>query len=93
VPYGAANRDARTFDRPDEFDVTRPASELRRHLSFSLGAHYCVGSALGRAQVRIGLERLLVRLPELRLDPDRPAVRHDALIARRFGHLYLRWEV
>lgn len=92
VPYGAANRDPKAFDRPDEFDITRSASELRRHLSFSLGTHYCVGSALGRAQVRIGLERLLARMPEFRLDPDRPAVRHDALIARRFGHLYLTWE-
>jgi hypothetical protein len=92
VPYGAANRDASAFDRPDEFDITRPAAEVRRHLSFGLGAHYCVGSALGRAQVRIGLERLLARIPEFHLDPDRPAVRHDALIARRFGHLYLTWD-
>lgn len=92
VPYGAANRDPNAFDRPDEFDITRSASELRRHLSFSLGTHYCVGSALGRAQVRIGLERLLARMPTFQLDPDRPAVRHDALIARRFGHLYLTWD-
>ncbi len=92
VPYGAANRDPKAFDRPDEFDIGRPASELRRHLSFSLGAHYCVGSALGRAQVRVGLERALSRLGEIRLDPDRPATRHDALIARRFAHLHIRWE-
>jgi hypothetical protein len=91
VPYGAANRDPKAFHRPDEFNIGRPGPEVRRHLSFGLGAHYCVGSALGRAQVRIGLERLMARLGPFRLDPDRPATRHDALIARRFGHLYLRW--
>jgi hypothetical protein len=91
VAYGAANRDPEAFERPDEFDIGRPPAELRKHVTFGLGTHYCVGSALGRALVRIGLERLLVRLPDFRTDPDRPPVRHDALVARSFGHLYLRW--
>ena len=91
VSYGAANRDPVAFDRPDEFDITRPAAELRKHVTFGLGTHYCVGSALGRALVRIGLERLLARLPGLRLDPDREPERHDALVARSFGHLPVLW--
>jgi cytochrome P450 len=89
--WGAANSDPAKFDRPGEFDITRPRAELRQHVTFGLGPHYCVGSALGRALVRIGLERLLARLPELRPDPTRPNVRHDALIARRFENLYVRW--
>lgn len=91
VSYGAANRDPSAFDRPDEFDISRSESEVRKHLTFGLGPHYCVGSALGRAQLRIGLERLIARLPDFRLDEERPPVRHDTLVARRFGHLYLRW--
>jgi len=41
--------------------------------------------------VRIGLERLLTRLPDFRLDTQRNPVRADMLVARRFAHLYLRW--
>jgi hypothetical protein len=89
--WGSANRDPAKFDRPAEFDITRPRSELRQHVTFGLGPHYCVGSALGRALVRIGLERLLARLPAMRLDDTKPARRHDALIARRFENLYVQW--
>lgn len=60
-----ANRDPRRFDRPNEFDWDRP--RLKDHLAFSRGAHTCIGAALARAELRIAIETLLARLPNLRL--------------------------
>ena len=41
VVYGSANRDEREFADPDTFDIDR---ELRRHVAFSVGIHYCPGA-------------------------------------------------
>lgn len=52
VNLGAANRDPRRFDRPDELWLDRddPAP-----LSFGHGPHYCVGAALARMELRVAL--------------------------------------
>ncbi len=63
----AANRDPRRFADPDRFDIDRRDGS---HLAFATGAHRCLGEWLGRQQVRIGVERLLDRLPGLRLAGD-----------------------
>lgn len=61
---GAANRDPRQFERPDELDVTR---ERNAHLSFGDGVHFCLGAPLARAEAQIAVVALLARFPELRL--------------------------
>ena len=63
---GAACRDERQFG-PDagEFNIHRPA---RPHLTFSVGAHFCLGSALARLEGRVALEEILKRFPEWDLD-------------------------
>ena len=58
VVYGSANRDEREFDDPDTFDIGR---ELRRHVAFSVGIHYCPGAPVSRAETRLLLEELLDR--------------------------------
>jgi cytochrome P450 len=63
---GAANRDPSVFTDPERFDLDRANS--RRHLGFATGAHACLGSHLAKAEVRIGLEALLRRLRNLRLE-------------------------
>jgi cytochrome P450 len=63
---GAANRDPAVFAEPDRFDLDRTNS--RRHLGFATGAHACLGSHLAKAEVRIGLETLLSRLHNIRLE-------------------------
>lgn len=60
----AANRDPARWTDPDLFNPDRGEGS---HLAFSTGEHRCLGEALGRQQVRIGVERLLDRLPGLRL--------------------------
>jgi cytochrome P450 len=63
---GAANRDPSIFTHPDRFDLDRANS--RRHLGFATGAHACLGSHLAKVEVRIGLETLLGRLRNVRLE-------------------------
>jgi len=63
---GAANRDPAIFTDPDRFDLDRVNS--RRHLGFATGTHACLGSHLAKAEVRIGLETLLARLHNVRLE-------------------------
>jgi cytochrome P450 len=63
----AANRDPRRWTDPDTFRIDRGEGP---HLAFSVGEHRCLGEWMGRQQVRIGVERLLDRLPELRLNGE-----------------------
>ncbi len=65
VMYGGANRDPAAFDDPNAFDTTRV--NARDHLTFGTGVHTCLGAALGRMEVQIGLETLFGRFPHLRL--------------------------
>ncbi|OBI65361.1 cytochrome [Mycolicibacterium fortuitum] len=63
---GAAVRDSRQFPPDGEvFDIHR---EQRQHLAFSVGTHYCLGSALARLEGRIALEEMLKRFPEWDVD-------------------------
>ncbi|MDZ7886504.1 MAG: cytochrome P450, partial [Mycobacterium sp.] len=55
--WGAANRDPRQFDSPNEFRLDRGAA--RTHLGFGKGLHFCVGAALARLEARTVLGRLL----------------------------------
>ena len=66
----SANRDAARFADPDRFDIHRPR---QRHGSFGFGRHFCSGHRFSRQQIRIGLEVLLERLPDIALDPEHPA--------------------
>ncbi|MEV0829411.1 cytochrome P450 [Nonomuraea rubra] len=64
VLAASANRDARAFMNPDDFDIHRTANH---HLAFGHGVHQCVGRNLARAELRIAVGTLLARLPSLRL--------------------------
>jgi cytochrome P450 len=65
---GAANRDPRRFgDTADTFDIARP---VRQHLTFGVGAHYCLGNALARLEGRIALDEILERFPDWEVDLD-----------------------
>ncbi len=63
---GAACRDHRQFPPDgDVFDIHRQA---RQHLAFSVGTHFCLGSALARLEGRIALEEILKRFPKWDVD-------------------------
>jgi cytochrome P450 len=65
VLNGAANRDPRHFEDPDEFDVDR--TNARQHLAFGHGIHVCPGAPLARAEGKVSLARLLERLADIRI--------------------------
>jgi cytochrome P450 len=62
---GGANRDPALFERPNEFDTARV--NAREHLSFGTGIHVCLGAALARMELHIGLQSLFARFPQLTL--------------------------
>ena len=68
VMNGAANRDPRRFEDPNEFHLDRP--NVGEHVAFGRGIHACPGAPLARAEARIALERLLARLRNIRIDPE-----------------------
>ncbi|MDO8307239.1 MAG: cytochrome P450 [Actinomycetota bacterium] len=57
---GAANRDPRVWDSPDELRLERP---LVRHLAFGDGIHHCLGAPLARLEAPIALRQFLTRYP------------------------------
>lgn len=68
---GAANRDETHYENGEEWDLDRPGDTS--HLAFGWGRHLCLGMHLARLELRVGLNAVLDRLPNLRLDPDQPA--------------------
>jgi cytochrome P450 len=64
---GSANRQEDRYTDPDRFDIFRQA---RANIGFGHGVHVCLGMHLARLEMRVALNLLFDRLPNLRLDPD-----------------------
>lgn len=64
---GAANRDPRRWDDPDEFDITRTAAG---QLAFGLGPHFCVGHAVARLEAEVVLAALIERVERIEICGD-----------------------
>jgi cytochrome P450 len=77
---GAANRDPRRFECPQEFRIGRPNGQA--HIAFGRGAHSCPGGPLARAEGRISIERILERMRDIRLSEKH----HGPAEARRFDY-------
>ncbi len=88
--FSAANRDPSKFECPEEFRLDR--RNPRQHLAFGFGAHFCVGSHLARAEMRILLE-VLNRYPCVELAGPPEHTPH-LLMGQMMGveHLPLRFQ-
>ncbi|MGV0041965.1 cytochrome P450 [Mycobacterium colombiense] len=62
---GAANRDPRKFENPNEFQVDR--KNVREHIAFGRGIHTCAGAPLARVEGQITVNRLLDRTRDIRI--------------------------
>jgi cholest-4-en-3-one 26-monooxygenase len=64
----SANRDETVFADPDRFDIGRNPNN---HMAFGGGGpHFCLGANLARMEIRVMYDRLLDRMPDIRLDGD-----------------------
>ena len=63
--FGAANRDPRVFDRPDEFDVGR--ENAAQHIGFGGGIHVCIGAPLARIELEASVDALRRWWPDFQL--------------------------
>ena len=87
--YGAANRDPDVFESPNEFRLDRPQEQLRKHLSFGLGRHFCPGAQLSRMEAKLALEEVAHRFPDLRLVKSPKRIEPFLLWGRK--ELIVRW--
>jgi cytochrome P450 len=61
--YGSANRDESVFQDPFRFDVRRTPNQ---HMAFSgVGAHFCLGAHIARAEATAVLEQIFERMPDV----------------------------
>ena len=88
VSLAGAGRDPAVFTDPEAFDVRR--QNARAHLAFAHGPHFCLGAHLARLEAQAAV-RAVLRLPGLRLDPDRPAAPRG-LVFRKPPSLHLQWQ-
>ncbi|MBA2295849.1 MAG: cytochrome P450 [Actinobacteria bacterium] len=83
---GAANHDPARFPEPGALDLDR---SFTRHLSFAWGPHFCLGAPLSRVETAVALERVLERMPDMRLTGEplqwRENMTMRALTALRVG--------
>jgi cytochrome P450 family 142 subfamily A polypeptide 1 len=65
--FEAANFDESMFENADQFDIRR---DPNNHVAFGFGTHFCLGNQLARLELRLMTDRVLDRLPDLRLAAD-----------------------
>jgi cytochrome P450 family 142 subfamily A polypeptide 1 len=57
------------------------------HLAFGTGPLFCLGANLARTEIRIMLEELFTRLPDLRVAPGAAPVRAPNALVTTIEHL------
>jgi cytochrome P450 len=77
--YQSANRDPAVFPDPDRFDVGRDPNP---HVAFGIGAHFCLGANLARLELRIMIEELVRRFPDMRIAPGAAPERMASTLVR-----------
>ena len=80
---GSAGRDEREYPDSDRFDIHR---DIKKHVTFGYGIHFCLGASLARTEGRIALEETLKRYPEWRLDRSRIVRQHTSTV-RGYGNV------
>jgi cytochrome P450 family 142 subfamily A polypeptide 1 len=86
--YESANFDGEQFADPETFDAARQPND---HVAFGFGAHYCLGQALARVELKVMFDRLLERLPDMELAADGPLPRRPATFISGFESMPVRF--
>ena len=60
IMFGAANRDENTFENAESFNPGR--DNLKEHIAFGKGHHFCIGAPLSRLEGKVAFEELTKRI-------------------------------
>lgn len=60
IVFASANRDEQIYTEPDTFEPDR--ENLRQHLAFGKGIHFCLGANLSRLEGQVALQELTRRI-------------------------------
>jgi cytochrome P450 len=82
--YQSANRDEGVFTEPDRFDVTRSPNP---HLAFGIGPHFCLGANLARMELKVMVETLVDRFPDMHPVPGTAPRRVASTLVAGIEHL------
>jgi cholest-4-en-3-one 26-monooxygenase len=75
IYYLSANRDPEAFESPDAFDIRR---EPNNHVAFGGGGvHFCLGANLARLEIRVMVEEVIRRMPDIELAGPYRRMRSD----------------
>ena len=67
--FESANFDETVFGDPEKFRIDRYPNN---HMAFGFGTHFCLGNQLARLELSMMNQRLLQRLPDMRLASAEP---------------------
>lgn len=97
IPEGAmvqaivmsANRDEDTFENADRFDIDR---KPKPSFGFGFGPHMCIGQFIAKTEMQVALNAVLDLMPNLRLDPTKPAPKITGAQLRGPHELHVVWD-
>ena len=87
--FGAANRDERQFEDPDEVRIDRKKAGMQ--LAFGSGVHHCIGAPLARQELNLGFASLLNRFEGFRLADGADPEAEPSFILRNLPTLPIRY--
>lgn len=85
--FASANRDECKFAEPDRVDLDR--HNVKDHLAFGNGEHFCPGAGLARTEARIAVTRLLDQFDDIRLDASNDFPFGDSFVLRGLTRLLI----
>jgi cytochrome P450 len=97
IPKGAmlqcivssANRDEEVFENSETFDIDR---KLKPSFGFGFGPHMCIGQFIAKTELSVALNAILDLLPNLRLDPAKPAPKITGAQLRGPHEVHVIWD-
>ncbi|MDX2353634.1 cytochrome P450 [Stutzerimonas xanthomarina] len=97
IPKGAmvqcivtsANRDEDAFEHGDVFDIDR---RPKPSFGFGFGPHMCIGQFVAKTELNCALNAILDLMPNIRLDPSKPAPEIIGAQLRGPHYLHVLWD-